>query len=284
MAKQYYIKKDTTISGADIEWIAINGKEFYQLITSPAGKGRYFIDMDDFMIETNEEDYLDWRKEKNHSDYLHSHDPENPPLSFYAALVEHLRDAGPAYDADKLWNKNMVARILENTRYTGDGGFPAVISAEDFQRAQAQKKERTAPITKAPAQKELRRLCGGNPPKYVEGQVLGILNRLIAAPGSIQAPTAKLEDTAQAKILRQKLAGLLGEAPVDEDAARRTALALAAERLDAIGPEEYETERLRRVFRRTAPLKNLDEDLLHSSVRKIMMQKWLFAGHSELAG
>ena len=191
----------------------------------------------------------------------------------YAALVEHLRDAGPAYDADQLWNKNMVARILENAKYTGCGDFPAVIPAEDFQRAQAQKTERTVPITKTPAQKELRRLCGGNPPKYVEGQVLGILNRLIADPGSIQAPTAKLEGTAQAKILRQKLADLLGETPVDEDAARRTALVLAAERLDAIGPEEYETERLRRVFRRTAPLKSLDADLLHSSVREIMMQK-----------
>ena len=98
--------------------------------------------------------------------------------------------------------------------------------------------------------------------------MLGILNRLIADPGSIQAPTAEPEDTAQAKILRQKLAGLLGE-----DAARRTALALAAERLDAIGPEEHETERLRRVFRRTAPLKRLDVDLLHSSVRKITIQK-----------
>ena len=190
----------------------------------------------------------------------------------YAALVEHLRDAGPAYDADKLWNKNMVARILENAKYTGCGDFPAVIPAEDFQRAQAQKKERTAPITKAPAQKELRRLCGGNPPKYVEGQVLGILNRLIADPGSIQAPTAEPEDTAQAKILRQKLAGLLGEAPVDEDAARRTALALAAERLDAIGPEEHETERLRRVFGRAVPLKSLDVDLLHGSVQRITIR------------
>lgn len=191
----------------------------------------------------------------------------------YAALVEHLRDAGPAYDADKPWNKNMVARILENTKYTGDGGFPAVVPAEDFQRAQEQKTERTAPITKTPAQKELRRLCGGNPPKYVEGQLLGILNRLIADPGSIQAPSSEFGDTAQAKILQQKLAGLLGEAPVDEDTARRTALALAAERLDAIGPEEYETERLRRVSRRTAPLKGLDADLLHNSVRKITMQK-----------
>ena len=57
MAKQYYIKRDPSASGADIEWIAINGKDFYQLITSPAGKGRYFIDMDGFMIESTEAEY-----------------------------------------------------------------------------------------------------------------------------------------------------------------------------------------------------------------------------------
>lgn len=70
MAKQYYIKKDPAVSGPDIEWIALNGKEFYQLITSPAGKGRYFIDMDEFMIESTEGEYKDWRKEKDHADYL----------------------------------------------------------------------------------------------------------------------------------------------------------------------------------------------------------------------
>ncbi|MEY8388905.1 recombinase family protein [Oscillospiraceae bacterium 38-13] len=59
----------------------------------------------------------------------------------YAALVERLRDAGPAYDGDKPWNKNMVARILENAKYTGDTGFPAVISREAFQKVQAQRKE-----------------------------------------------------------------------------------------------------------------------------------------------
>lgn len=29
MAKQYSIKKVLSTSGADIEWIAINGKDFY---------------------------------------------------------------------------------------------------------------------------------------------------------------------------------------------------------------------------------------------------------------
>lgn len=81
MAKQYYIKKDPSASGTDIEWIAINGKDFYQLITSPAGKGRYFIDMDEFMIEATEAEYKDWRKEKDHSDYLHEQESQVQVLS-----------------------------------------------------------------------------------------------------------------------------------------------------------------------------------------------------------
>lgn len=76
MAKQYYIKKNPLAIGSNIEWAAINGKEFYQLITSPAGKGRYFIDMDDFMIESTEAEYKDWRREKNHSDYLHEQEAQ----------------------------------------------------------------------------------------------------------------------------------------------------------------------------------------------------------------
>ena len=191
----------------------------------------------------------------------------------YAALVEHLRDTGPAYDEDKPWNKNMVARILENRKYTGGSGFPAVIPPEAYQKAQAQRKERAAPPTKTPARKELRRLCGGNPPKYVEGQVLGVLNRLTANPSLIGAPDQPEDEPVQIRVLHRKLTDLLKEAPVDEAAARRTALDLAAQRLDAIGPEEYETARLRRVFEKAAPLRELDADLLRSSVRGITIQK-----------
>lgn len=83
MAKQYYIKKNPSATGSDIEWAAINGKEFYQLLTSPAGKGRYFIDMDEFMIEATEAEYKDWRKEKDHSDYLHEQESQVQVLSLY---------------------------------------------------------------------------------------------------------------------------------------------------------------------------------------------------------
>lgn len=191
----------------------------------------------------------------------------------FAALAEHLRDDGPAYDEDKPWNKNMVARILENAKYTGSEGFPAMVRSEDFQRAQAQRKSRTAPSSKTPVQKELRRLCGGNSPKYIEDQVLGTLNCLAAAPETIQLPDVPQDDLPQIKEFRRKLVKLLEEAPVDEDAARRTAMDIAVGQLNAIGPEEYETERLRRLFGGQSPLESLNAELLHASVRWISVQK-----------
>lgn len=191
----------------------------------------------------------------------------------YAALVEHLRDTGPAYDGDKPWNKNMVARILENGKYTGGSGLPAVIPPEVYQKTLTQRKERAAPPTKTPAQKELRRLCCGNPPQYVEGQVLGVLNRLAANTSLIRTLDPPEDEPVQIRVLHRKLTDLLKEAPVDEAAARRTALDLAAQRLDAIGPEEYETARLRRVFEKAAPMESLDAELLRNSVRAITIQK-----------
>lgn len=34
-----------------------------------------------------------------------------------------------------VWNKNMVCRVIENTKYIGEDGFPKIISDEDFIRA-----------------------------------------------------------------------------------------------------------------------------------------------------
>lgn len=190
----------------------------------------------------------------------------------FAALAEHLRDSGHSYNGDKPWNKNMVARILENTKYTGSGNFPALVPVKDFQKAQAQRKTRTTPSTKTPALKELRRLCGGNPPKYIEDQILGILNRLAANPEIIQSPELPQIETMEAKALQQKLTESLSTAPVDEDVARKIAMDLAVERLNAIGPEEYETERMRRLFSKLESQNELDAGLLRTSIHRIAVQ------------
>lgn len=38
-------------------------------------------------------------------------------------LTEALRQQDVPYDEGRLWNKNMVARILADTRYTGEKGY-----------------------------------------------------------------------------------------------------------------------------------------------------------------
>lgn len=40
-------------------------------------------------------------------------------------LTEALRQQDIPYDEGRLWNKNMVARILADTRYTGEKGYPS---------------------------------------------------------------------------------------------------------------------------------------------------------------
>lgn len=47
---------------------------------------------------------------------------------------------------------------------------------------------------------------------------------------------------------------------------------LAAERLNAIGSEEYEAERLRRLFDGRSALESLDMDLLRASVRRVSIR------------
>ena len=184
-------------------------------------------------------------------------------------MVDKLRERGVPYDEGRPWNKNMVARILADRRCTGEAGFPQIIPEGQFRMVQVRRRERTTPCQKSPAQKELRKLCGGSPPAWVERQVLGLLNRLIQHPELITCPVIEEEPMPEAKRLRRELDELLHLPPVDEALAKNLAFRLAALQLDAIGPEKYETLRLRRMFQGRVPMAELEQGLLHESVRRI---------------
>lgn len=187
----------------------------------------------------------------------------------YKALVEALQDRGVAYDEGKLWNKNMVARILEDRRYIGTDQYPAILPEEQHRGARERRSDRAAPVRKTPAQMELRRLCGGPPPAWVEQQTLALLNRLIQNPESIASDQTGVEEPAEARKLCQELDEMLRTPPVDEKRAREIAFQIAGCRLNAIGAEEYETLRLRRLYRNHPLMEELEQELLRESVRQI---------------
>lgn len=69
MKKQYFRKKEISTVDNDFEWIQMSGQEFYQFITSSDGRGRYFIDMGDIVIEAPRDIYKDWHKEHSYQQY-----------------------------------------------------------------------------------------------------------------------------------------------------------------------------------------------------------------------
>lgn len=187
----------------------------------------------------------------------------------YRDLVEALQERGVAYDEGKLWNKNMVARILEDKRYSGTDRYPAILPEEQYRSAQERRWNRAVPVRKTPVQMELRRLCGGPPPAWVEQQSLTLLNRLIQDPESIAPGRTEVEEPAEARRLRRELEEELHSPPVDGERARDMALRLAEHRLNAIGAEEYETTRLQKLFRNHPHMEELERELLRESVRQI---------------
>lgn len=51
----------------------------------------------------------------------------------YNQIASALQASGIPYsDSSKVWNKNMVGRILQNRRYLGDEALPQLIGADDF--------------------------------------------------------------------------------------------------------------------------------------------------------
>ena len=69
MANRYFVWKNIPVNTQDIEWAEISGTEFYQLLKSPAARGRYFIDMDDFILEVSKKDHDQWHRENERLNY-----------------------------------------------------------------------------------------------------------------------------------------------------------------------------------------------------------------------
>lgn len=184
----------------------------------------------------------------------------------YSSLVDKLNGQPIPYDVGKPWNKNMVARMLEDRRYIGEKSYPAIISAEAFDAAWEVRDSRKAPAKRTEAEKLLRQLSGQRRTKMVEDQTLAILNAIIDDPSQIQCP---LSDQTVAPNLTVELDEALSELPIDEERAKALVFRNAATRYHAIGSGEYETQRLRRIAEQAGRMDTLDAGILRSLVESI---------------
>ena len=109
----------------------------------------------------------------------------------YQGIADSLNKNGVIFSPEApLWNKHKVKRLLENPRYTGTHGYPAILDEDTFQAVQTQIHSKTGGYTskeKRPALKlkeylrcpcggAMRRLAGANRRKdtlYLKCQICG---------------------------------------------------------------------------------------------------------------
>ena len=73
----YLVWKDRHCNGVNPEWQELTGKGFYSFIKKPENKERHFIKLygdnesdSIIMIESTEKEYIAWRKDKDHCDWI----------------------------------------------------------------------------------------------------------------------------------------------------------------------------------------------------------------------
>ena len=186
-------------------------------------------------------------------------------------IAEQMSKTGPTYDEGKSWNKNMVARILENTKYTGIDSYPKLVDIKLFEAVAEKRQTKQRLPERTPAQKALKRICSKAPTPEIEQQVAHLLGRLTEQPERITQPDKQptpIHSTTQAE-----LDEILNTQPLDEAAARSLICKLAQDQYDTIGNEEYETKHLRRLFTAFECTAELNAELLQSTVSAVLVMR-----------
>lgn len=186
-------------------------------------------------------------------------------------LTEFMNNTGVRYDGDKPWNKNMVARILGDIRYTGEKDWPQVIDLE-LHRTVTEKKSKKAPaVQKTEAQTILRRKCDRRITPHIEHEVLSLLNSLAADPEKVKIPTNSNNQSQRVSSLKAELEELLEQLPVDEEKSRKKLQEIAIAMYETIDPRAYEAYRIQSVFRKEQPRVSLDARLIADNVSAILV-------------
>ena len=142
-------------------------------------------------------------------------------------LTKAMVDWGIPYDGDKPWNKNMIARILADGRYTGLPPYPLLIPFALFGAVTEKRVKRAALIQQSPAQKILRQKCNCKVTPEIEAEALALLNKLIQSPSLLQVPHAPSTNSPAVTKLEAAVDDLLRQLPVDEEQAEKASFALA---------------------------------------------------------
>lgn len=214
----------------------------------------------------------------------------------YGRLADKLNGQDVPYTPGKRWNKNMVARMLQDGRYIGGSAYPQIVTPEAFHRAQAARPDVTG-TAERPEIKDIRILarcgichglmqrerkdnwlcpnCVGSFAKIRDDNlILGVerlLRKLREQPDTVAFSPVPADGDETAQDTQARFTDEMEKSEFDEEAAKAAALASAAARFDALGSEDYETMRIRYILAHAEQVDGLDTALLRQITTAVLI-------------
>ena len=203
------------------------------------------------------------------------------------------------------WDKARVKRILDNTKYIGNGEYPPIIKEKDFQMAH-QKKER-ANTNRQPVDEDIKLFKGlthchhcGNamvrrmdsrmehpvtwkcpacdyflplPDEEFKHRVFLLQQRLVAKPLLTEKEEEIPVTSMEARRLTNEIFRKLDSGVYSEDELVNLALQCAAKNYEAISSARHITDRLTATLLHAGPLSAFDRELFQRTVLEIHLTR-----------
>ena len=206
------------------------------------------------------------------------------------------------YSEDKIWNKNMVKRVLENEKYLGTDTYPQLISEDVFRAVNERKSAKATSLCIVPDElQEVRNLtvckecrkrlfrtkaelwdCRNNDchpylfkltDEMLTGAILNILNTVIANPALIEAEAAVSEyfPTSEIRCKQAEIDRAIDNGTKTAEEIRNDILRLAEMKYKhcTYSDVNQKTELLKSLIDNRNQLDTLDTGLLKSCVKRI---------------
>lgn len=225
----------------------------------------------------------------------------------YRRIAESLTAQGISYIENRTdWNKHMVKRMLENSRYCGRDDFPPIIPVDTFGTVTALigQKIQGEPLSEeldSIRSKAICGVCGAKykrdgrsknyeawccsaegriTPKRISDQILldsvtAALNIIIADPSLLEpSPTPQHPHSLDATRTENQINRELEKSEVDSDYIKLLIFSCAAAKYDTCPDREpeYLTRHLRSVFEQEQPLEAFSPRLFEATIKQVLIE------------
>ena len=200
------------------------------------------------------------------------------------------------------WNRSRIQRMIDDKRYTGENGYPPILTEQAYTTMQAMKTEKntqkavshfklTVPVVCPSCGGRMQR-CYDNRRKAstwwccpeckttvsitdedMQNGITKRLNEVIADPERIEIPESAYEESQEVKRMSAEITKTLDTLGFDKEALKQKMLTCVSEKYKCLGTEVTTAQSLKDTFKSASPLTAYDSALADQAVSEIHLQR-----------